>query len=140
MAKMSSKGISNITRELLKLKRNTKQMAKEILYVGAGEIADSVRDSLRRTLAGAQYSTGDLESSLGISPMRENPDGSIDVSIGFSGYDRKGVPNQLKARAMESGTSRQPKRPFFQRGASKGRVKAVKAMQKELNEQVKKAQ
>lgn len=140
MAKMSSKGISNITRELQKLKRDTKQMAKEILYVGAGEIADSVRDSLRKSLSGSPYSTGDLESSFGISPMRENSDGSIDVSIGFSGYDRKGVPNQLKARVMESGTSRQPKNPFFKRGTSKGRVKAVKAMQKELNEQIKKAQ
>ena len=56
---------------------------------------------------------------MGISPPLQDKNGNTNVKVGFAGYDRKGTPNALKARAMESGTSTQPKKPFLRPAINK---------------------
>jgi len=58
---------------------------------------------------------------------------NTNTKIGFDGYDRKGVPNALKARAMESGTSTQPKRPFVRPAVNRVKKKAIEEMGKTLD-------
>jgi hypothetical protein len=48
--------------------------------------------------------------------------------ISFSGYDRKGVSNILKARVLESGSSKQRKTPFFRKSVNASRAAAQSAM------------
>ena len=108
--------------------------ADEAVMAGAEVLADEVRWRLKLNLLGSKHSTGDLEASFGIAPVRYNfKKGTTDTKVGFAGYDRNGVPNLLKARAMESGTSRgQPKRPFFRPAVKTARKHILKAMQETL--------
>jgi len=103
-------------------------IAKKAVYAGAGIMADKVRENLEKNLQDSKYSTGELLASLGITPPRVDRNGIINAKVGFSGYDSKGVPNALKARAMESGTSKQPKRPFVAPAARQAKKKAEEAM------------
>ncbi len=114
-------------------------MAKEAVTAGAGILADEVRKNLERNLAGSDYSTGDLLDALGVAPARANPDGTVDAKVGFDqpGYDRKGVPNILKARVMESGSSKQQKCPFFRPAYNAAKGQVVAAMQQKISEKMK---
>ena len=83
-----------------------------MVYAGAKVVADEIKGGLQWATGESEHSTGDLLDSLGIAPIDTDNRGNINTKVGFDGYDRKGVPNQLKARAMESGTSTQPKKPL----------------------------
>ena len=88
------------------------QNYKDVVMAGAQPVADEIRKGLENNLAGSKYSKGDLLGSLGITPPGVDSQGNVNTKIGFDGYDSKGVANQLKARVMESGTSKIKKRPF----------------------------
>ena len=102
-------------------------IAKEAVYAGADIAANEVRASAERVLSGE--STGDMMDSFGIAPIRSDENDVVDTSVGFDGYDRKGVANQLKARALESGTSKMKKRPFVRPAMRSAKPKIEKAME-----------
>lgn len=129
MAKITIKGSKELIAKLDRVGKNTTEVAKKVVYAGAGVVADAVRKNLKSNLTGSEYSTGDLLESLGITPIEVHPNGDVDAKIGFDGYDRKGVANRLKARAMESGTSTQKKRPFFRPAVRKTREQAQAKME-----------
>ena len=62
----------------------------------------------------------------------------INTKIGFNGYDSKGVPNQLKARVMESGSSKQAKRPFIRPALNGAREPAQEKMVETANQEISK--
>lgn len=80
-------------------------IAKAGLYDGADVMADAIK-------AAVPVDDGDLKASLFIQRFR-NDEGTITTEIGFAGYDSGGVPNQMKANILESGTDKRPKHPFI---------------------------
>lgn len=107
------------------------EMAKKAIYAGAGVVADEVRKGLTRVLSGE--SSGELLDSLGVTPVKADEKGGWNAKIGFDGYDENGVPNQLKARVLESGSSRQQKTPFMRPAVNASKKKAIKAMQEVID-------
>lgn len=109
------------------------ELIKKTVYSGADILANQVRANLERSIVGP--STGALIASMGVAPIKERK-GNINTKIGFDGYDAKGVPNALKARAMESGTSKQPARPFmrpaFEQKRESARAKMIETFQDEV--------
>lgn len=105
------------------------EAAKRAIYVGAGYMAERIKESLRGVVS--ENATGDLEDSLGITTIKLNKRGDWSARIGFHGYDRKGVSNILKARVLESGSSKQRKRPFFSPAVKKYRKIAEERMKNE---------
>ena len=95
--------------KLDKLSSGADEIAKKAVYAGAKIVADAINSNLHGVLSGK--STGALASSFGIASIKKDGEG-WNTRIGFDGYDSKGVPNALKARVLESGTSRMKKRPF----------------------------
>jgi HK97 gp10 family phage protein len=132
LAKMSIKGIDDYASALSRLGSNTPEVAKRAVRAGANPVADEIRKGLEKNLQGSKYSTGDLLDSLGISPAGVDKNGVYNTKIGFAGYDSKGVPNALKARAMESGTSTQPKKPFVRPAVNRAKEKAIEEMGKSI--------
>lgn len=126
-----------IAKKLSQIGKDADRIAKKVVMAGADPVADEIRKNLEKNLEGSKYSQGNLLDSFGIAPVSVDKNGNINTKIGFAGYDSKGVPNAIKARAMESGTSTQPKKPFMRPALNKTRQKAKEAMTAKFDEEVK---
>lgn len=140
--------------KLSKLAENGVKVTKEAIYAGADivtneirrELEDNLRDPASVALSGGDAfgikntsnNTGELLEALGIAEIDKDSAGNWNTKIGFDGYDKKGVPNQLKARAMESGTSLMRKRPFVRPAVNKTKKKAITAMAEVIDNEIKK--
>lgn len=129
---------------LSKLSQNTTDIAKTSVYEGAKIATDAIREEIQnlptypdepvytihkksgKTLKGvnAEQKKG-LLTGLGISQMG-NEQGTIDVKIGFVGYNSvktkefpKGQPNPLIARSIIRGTSIRKKNDFISKAMKK---------------------
>ena len=138
MAKITFKSGDDYMRRLQKLADRSEAIIKKAVYEGAHIVADEIRENLETRLAGSSESTGDLAASLFITPIARDEDGVINAKIGFDGYDSKGVPNQLKARVLESGSSTVQKRPFVRPAINAKRKDVLAAMDKVVEDEVKK--
>jgi hypothetical protein len=155
MAKFTFQAGEEFALRLSKLGAASEEIAKRAIYAGAEIIADEIRrnldalptDTPRRLRPGEKFSgptereKEDLLSSFGVTPVKLDRDGFWNVKIGFSGYNRnvtrkypKGVPNQLVARAVESGSSVRQKRPFVRRAVTGKKKEALAAMEKAADE------
>lgn len=133
VANMSVKGIDDYIAKLSQLGSKMPEVAKKAVKAGANPLADEIRKGLEENLQGSKYATGDLLDSLGVSPAGVDKNGVYNAKVGFSGYDRKGVPNALKARAMESGTSTQPKKPFMRPAIKRAKKRVLEEMGKSID-------
>lgn len=133
---MEVKGLDELALKLSQLGTQSDEIAKKAVFAGAKVVADKIRANLRGVLS--RKGTGDLESSLGISPIKVDKNGVVNAKIGFSGYDRKGTANQLKARVLESGSSQQRKRPFVRPAVTATKQRAQSEMQRVVDEEIKK--
>lgn len=137
MAKMKVNGGEDFALKLSKLGKDATKIAEKVVMAGANPVADEIRKNLKKNLEGSEYSEGDLLDAFGIAPPGVDKRGNTNTKIGFEGYDRKKVPNALKARAMESGTSVQKKKPFIRPAVNKMKKKAIDEMGKEFDQQIK---
>lgn len=90
------------------------------------------------------YLKNSILMNLGLAKMQKR-NGYYDVKIGFkNGYSKmrtkrwtQGVPIQMIVRSLEKGTSWMNKYPFVNRAFKSAQADCVKAMQNELEKQVK---
>ena len=137
MARIQFKNGDDYAARLSALGTRSDSVATKALYVAAGMVADRIKDNLRGVVS--SEATGALAESLGVTPMQEDSTGNWSVKVGFDGYDAKGVPNQLKARALESGTSRgERKHPFVRPAVNASKGAALAAMRAVIDEETKK--
>ena len=120
---------------LSKLATNSGEIAKKALGEGACIIADEIRKNLVGVLS--DNATGQLLDSFGISKVRDY-EGVWKCSVGFDGYDDKGVANQLKARALESGTSTRRAHPFVRPAIRAKKAAAEQRMNEVIAEEIQK--
>lgn len=133
MATIRFTGIDTYLEQLQRLEQGSEEILKRAVYEGAAIVADEVRQRLHVVLS--PDATGQLESSLGISSIR-NDRGYVNARIGFDGYDSKGVANQLKANVLESGSSKQPKRPFMRPAVNAARRPAEAKMEQVVEQEI----
>ena len=133
MAKFKFEGIDKYTDSLEKIGgKNAVGVLKYAVYPGAAVVADAIRSEL----ASNHHESGDLERSISLSNMR-NDDGYVNTKLSFAGYDSKGVPNAIKAAALESGTSRGQKAThFISRTVKSVKERAISEMSKALDEKI----
>lgn len=134
MAKFMAKAAEEYALKLSRLAAaDQRKIAGKAIYKAADLVADEVRARLNSVIKGP--STGALSASLGIAKLQETADG-WDVKIGFDGYDSAGVPNVIKARVLESGSSKQKKRPFMRPAVNATRKAAVQKMGEIIDEEI----
>ena len=130
MAKIEFKGVNEYAKELAELGADAEGICKYAIYDAAGLVLDAIYDN-------TPVDTGDLRESIELCPMT-NKDGFIYTQVEFVMYDSKGTPNSLKARAIESGTSRMQKRPFIRPAVNRVKKQAeqliAENLDKKLNE------
>lgn len=135
MAKFEVKGFDELAKQFSDIGEGAEKAAKNGVYKAASVVANAWRAELKNAIVGPY--TGDLYASFGITPIQDK-NGVINARIGFDGYDRKGVPNALKANALNSGTSRgQKPTGFAKKAISKSKAKAKQAMSDGFDEKLK---
>lgn len=140
----------------------SKDICGAAIYEGAKIIADEVKNNLNSLNVTTdelamlkakkseptyitQRAKEGLIKSFGVTPMSQDKDGIYNVKLGFDGYNDvktkkwpKGQPNQLIARACESGSSAMIKQPFFREAVQKTKKRAESRMAEVLDEKIKK--
>lgn len=144
MAKIIAKGTDEYVLKLSLMGKDTERIAKKAVYKGAGIIADQMKaniDSIRKIHG---YQREDLKASMGITPIELDDKGVYNAKIGFDGYGSvptkkypKGIPNQMLARAVESGTSFRPKTPFVRSAVASKKKAALESMKKQVESDIK---
>lgn len=133
MAKFKFTGIEEYTDSLKKIGgENAAGVIRYAVYPGAGVVTDAIREQIES----GHYDTGDLANSLSLSKMK-NEKGYIYTKVVFAGYDRKGVPNTIKAASLESGNSRGQKAThFISKTVRSVQDRAVSEMSKALDKKI----
>ena len=126
------------------------------IYNAASIVADAIRQELKKVPTDEKHGTnGDkakgprkiqkkgLYESLGITTLRTDGNGDMDVKIGFDGYNEvktksfpKGQPNQMIARSVERGTSFMKANPFVKKAVSRTKEEALEEMKKTVDKQI----
>jgi HK97 gp10 family phage protein len=136
MATISFKKGDDYVLKLSQLATGSEEIAKKAIYQAAGIVANKIKSNLEGVLS--SEATGELVASFGVTPIERDKDGNWNAKLGFDGYDSKGVPNQLKARVLESGSSRQQKKPFVRPAVNATKKQALDAMRKVIDEETRK--
>lgn len=134
MAKFEFVGIDKYQAMLGDLGKKSKGVVKRAVYVGAEEVADRIKQSLRAT---GHSDTGALLDSMSLDTMKDK-NGYIYTKISWVGYDSKHTPNALKAAALESGVSGKayPKTHFISRAVKAASASANERMSKQLDHDI----
>ena len=156
MARCTIKAGDDYALHLSKLLTGYEETAKKAIYAGAEIVADAIKENLdalpdeefRRLKDGEKFDgvppiqKKDLVESFGITPIERDKAGDWNAKVGFDGYGStptkaypKGVPNQLIARAIESGSSVRQKHPFVAPAVRATRKAAQQAMGKVIDEE-----
>ena len=155
MARMTFKAGEDYALKLSAIGAKSEEIATKAIEAGAGVVATEIRKNLTANLNDPQSASehgsaifknpynktsGSLLEALGITKVDRDKDGILQAKIGFGdpNYDPKGVPNVLKARVMESGSSTIRKRPFVRPAVNATKKAAVDAMQKVIDEEIEK--
>ena len=146
MAKIQFKGINEYARAMQRVYVRSSDIIGKAIYEGAAVIADGVKDELRKLPVDESY--GSPEKKVDGVTKRQKADlidGYLNVKLGFDGYGRtktkkypKGVPNQLIARSVNTGTSFRKRNPFMDRAVRAKRKLAEKKMMETMDEGMKK--
>lgn len=130
MAKIEFKGYDEYAKKITRLGRAGVGIIKYSVYGAAGMVIDAIK-------ANTPIDSGDLRESAILTNF-ENEQGFIYTSVQFVGYDSKGVPNAIKARVLENGSSTRRKQPFIRPAVNKVRKAAEaeigKNLEKKINE------
>lgn len=128
MPTIEFKGIEAYQKQIAALgnPKTVEAMCKYSIYDAAGMVAEEIRKE-------TPVDTGDLRDSVTLETMTTR-DGMTYTKVDFAGYDRDGTPNMLKARAIESGTSRIQKQPFVRPTVRRCTKLAEFMMDKAVNE------
>lgn len=157
MAKMNVVGIDEYIKAIQRVSNDSDIVIRKGIYEGSGVMADALKNEVRKLPTDNSYGTNenpskgitnrqkaDLIDGFGIAPIREDGD-FLNVKLGWDGYGRtktkkykKGVPNQLIVRSVNSGTSFRRSIPFVNRTVNKNRNKVQQVMAKVIQKEIEK--
>jgi HK97 gp10 family phage protein len=103
--------------KLSKLGDKSDAIAEKVLQAGGEVVLKKAKSNLSAVIgSGTKYdsrSTGELERSLGLSPVKVDRDGNHNIKLGFSEPRSDGGSNAKLATVIEYGKSGQPAKPFM---------------------------
>ena len=142
MAKAEVKMPDEFLARISRLGNQTDSIAKKVLQAG-GEVAlDKVRSNLSAVVGvgnkSESRSTGELERSLGLSPVMVDKNGNHDIKVGFSEPRSDGSSNAKIANILEYGKVGQPPKPFMKPTKSKSKKPALEKIKSTLEEEINK--
>lgn len=129
-----------LTQKLSRLGAKTDTICATALKDGAEIARKAVETQLAEVVGkGTKYdsrSTGQLEQSLGVSPVRVDDKGNYDVKVGFAEPRSDGDSNAKIANVLEYGKSGQPPKPFLKPAKSKCGKNVLRKMAETLEREM----
>ncbi len=140
MAKVEMKMSEDFLLKLSKLGEQTDVIIPKVLETGGEVVLDKVKSNLRSVIGkGTKYqskSTGELLSSLGTTPAKQDRNGNYNVKIGFTELRSDGGSNAKIANIIEYGKHGQPAKPFLKPAKSASKKECIEVMTAKLNEEI----
>ena len=141
MAKLTVRTPDALIAKLTRLGNKTDQVCEKALKAGA-EVAEKAVSSNLSAVIGKDTkkpsrSTGELQSALGVSPVKVDDKGNYDVKVGFAEpRSGGGGVNAKIANILEYGKHGQPPRPFLKPAKSKARRQIAAAITETLEREM----
>ena len=140
MAKCTIKMPEELLTKLSKLGDKSDAIAEKVLQAGGEVVLQKAKSNLSAVIgSGTKYdsrSTGELERSLGLSPVKVDRDGNHNIKLGFSEPRSDGGSNAKLATVIEYGKSGQPAKPFMAPAKSASKAACKNAMKQVLEAEV----
>lgn len=157
MATWDFKGVDELVKKYQSIASGSDELIGKAIYEGANVAMKAFVAAIEGLKTDDRYGTPEnplqgpstyqkegLLRSVGIAPMRWDGD-FCNVKIGFDGYNGiktkrwpSGQPNQLVARAVESGTSFMRKQPFSRKAARNSKRACEEAMARVVDREIEK--
>ena len=132
MARVDVKMPDEFLERMSRLGSNFDAVAETVLEAGGEVVLEKTKSNLSSVIgSGTKYdsrSTGELESSLGLTGVKMDRNGNFNIKVGFSEPRSDGGSNAQLANIIEYGKSGQPAKPFLKpaKSASKKCIEAMK--------------
>ena len=127
--------------KLSRLDAESDAIAERVLEVGGDIVVSKVKSNLSAVIgSGVKFdsrSTGELERSLGVSPVKIDKYGNSNIKIGFTEPRSDNESNAKIANIIEYGKSGQPAKPFLKPAKSATKTACMNAMKQKLEQEVK---
>ena len=128
--------------KLSKLGENTDEISAKVLEGGAEVVLNEMKKSLDNVVGkntkNPSRSSGELQSSLGMSKVSTNKKGDYDIKIGFAEPRSDGESNAKIANMIEHGKHGQVAKPFLKPAKSCSKGPCLEAMKQKFEEEVSK--
>ena len=142
MAKVNVKMPEDFLLKLSRLGDKTDEICEKALNAGGEVVLAKVKSNLSSVIGKDtktdSRSTGELERSLGLSPVLNDDNGNANIKIGFKEPRSDGESNAKIASIIEYGKQGQPPNPFLKPARTSSKKACVKAMVEALEQEVKK--
>lgn len=142
MAKVDIKMPDEFLEKLSRLGSNFDTIAERVLEAGGDVVLEKTQATLSSAVGnGTKYesrSTGELESALGLSPVKMDKNGNYNIKLGFAEPHSGGISNAMLANFLEYGKHGQPAKPFLKPAKSASKQACKVAMETKFEEEIKK--
>lgn len=124
--------------KLSRLGKRSDEIAEKALQAGGEVMLDKVRENLASVVGQGEdsRSTGELQASLGLTPVLVDRDGNSNIKVGFAEPRSDGDSNAKIANILEYGRHGQPARPFLKPAKTAAASKCKQRMIKTLEEEI----
>ena len=141
MAKVDVKMPEDFLLKLSRLGDKTDEICEKAINAGGEVVLAKVKSNLSSVIGKDtktdSRSTGELERSLGLSPVLIDDNGNANIKIGFKEPRSDGESNAKIASIIEYGKQGRPPNPFLKSAKSSSKKACVKAMVETLEQEVK---
>ena len=140
MAKADIQMPDDFLEKLSRLGSRTDEISKRVLEAGGEIVLAKTKSNLASVIgSGTAYdsrTTGELERSLGLTPVKVDKNGNHNIKLGFSEPRSYGGSNAKIANILEYGKSGQRAKPFLKPAKSASKAAAEDAMKRKFQEEV----
>lgn len=142
MARVDVKMPDEFLERMSRLGSNFDSIAETVLEAGGEVVLEKTKSNLASVIgSGTKYdsrSTGELESSLGLTGVKMDRNGNFNIKVGFSEPRSDGGSNAQLANIIEYGKSGQPAKPFLKPAKSASKKQCIEAMKQAFETEVEK--
>lgn len=142
MARVDVKMPDEFLERMSRLGSNFDAIAETVLEAGGEVVLEKTKSNLSSVIgSGTKYdsrSTGELDSSLGLTGVKMDRNGNFNIKVGFSEPRSDGGSNAQLANIIEYGKSGQPAKPFLKPAKSASKKQCIEAMKQAFETEVEK--